>query len=198
MAPAKRINLLFGGLVALLGAFPLVYSLVYLERAPVIQSPATTSLPPGHPNLPENHPPLDYARELAALEERSRAEPQNPDYRTRIGNVYYDMGEYEKAIEAYEQSLALRPQSPSVETDLATCYHLLGQHDRALEILDKVLQYRPHFAQALFNKGIVLHSGRNDLKGAIAAWEELLRTNPNLPQRADIEQRIEQLKASQR
>jgi len=92
----------------------------------------------------------------------------------------------------------LRPQSPSVETDLATCYHLLGQHDRALEILDKVLQYRPHFAQALFNKGIVLHSGRNDLKGAIAAWEELLRTNPNLPQRADIEQRIEQLKASQR
>src|SRR6266581_1177257 len=137
MAPAKRINLLFGGLVALLGGFPLVYSLVYLERAPVIQSPATTSLPPGHPNLPENHPPLDYARELAALEERSRAEPQNPDY-------------------------------------------------------------RPHIAQALFNKGIVLHSGRNDLKGAIAAWEELLRTNPNLPQRADIEQRIEQLKASQR
>ena len=184
--------------MALLGGFPLVYSLFYLDGAPAIQSTATASLPPGHPGLPENHPPLDYARELAALEERSRAEPQNPDYRTRIGNVYYDMGEYEKAIEAYEQSLALRPQSPSVETDLATCYHLLGQHDRALEILDKVLQYRPHFAQALFNKGIVLHSGRNDLKGAIAAWEELLRTNPNLPQRADIEQRIEQLKASQR
>src|SRR5205809_8076007 len=100
MAPAKQINLLFGGLVALLGGFPLAYSLVYLERAPVIQSPATTSLPPGHTNSPENHTPLDYARELAAPEERSRAEPQNPDYRTSIGNASYDMGEYEKDIEA--------------------------------------------------------------------------------------------------
>jgi tetratricopeptide (TPR) repeat protein len=198
MAPAKRINLLFGGLVALLGGFALVYSSFYLDRGPVIRSPATASLPPGHPSLPENHPPLDYARELAALEERSHAEPQNPDYRTRIGNIYYDIGQYEKAVEAFQQSLALRPQSPSVETDLATCYHILGQHDRALEILDKVLRYRPNFPQALFNKGIVLHSGKKDLKGAIAAWEELLRTNPNLPQRADLEQRIEQLKASQR
>src|SRR5213083_2867855 len=112
MAPAKRINLLFGGLVALLGGFPLVYSLVYLDRAPVIQPPAATSVPPGHPGLPENHPPLDYARELAALEERSQAEPQDPEYKTRIGNIYYDMGQYEKAIEAYQQSLALRPGSP--------------------------------------------------------------------------------------
>ncbi len=198
MAPAKRINLLFGGLVALLGGFPLVYSLFYLDGAPTIQSTATASLPPGHPGLPENHPPLDYAQELAALEERSRAEPQNPEYKTRIGNVYYDMEQYEKAIEAYQQSLALRPRSPSVETDLATCYHFLGDHDKALEILDKVLQYRPNFPQALFNKGIVLQSGKKDLKGAIAAWEELLRTNPKLPQRADLEQRIEQLRASQR
>jgi tetratricopeptide (TPR) repeat protein len=198
MAPAKRMNLIFGGLVAFLGGFPLVYSLFYLDRSPAIQSTATASLPPGHPVLPENHPPLDYARELAALEERIRAEPQNPEYRTRIGNTYYDMGQYEKAIEAYQQSLALRPRSPSVETDLATCYHLLGDHDKALEILDTVLRYRPDFPQALFTKGIVLHSGKRDLKGAIAAWEELLRTNPKLPQRADLEQRIEQLRASQR
>ncbi len=198
MAPAKRINLLFVGLVVLLGGFPLVYSLFYLDRAPAIQSTATASLPPGHPALPENHPPLDYARELAALEERSRAEPQNSEYKTRIGNIYYDMGQYEKAVEAFQQSLALRPRSPSVETDLATCYHFLGDHDKALEILDKVLQYRPNFPQALFNKGIVLQSGKKDLKGAIAAWEELLRTNPKLPQRADLEQRIEQLRASQR
>jgi len=81
---------------------------------------------------------------------------------------------------------------------MATSYHYLGQHDRALEILNKVLAYRPNFPQALFNKGVVLHVGKNDVRGAIAAWEELLRTNPSLPNRAELEQRISQLKATER
>jgi tetratricopeptide (TPR) repeat protein len=92
----------------------------------------------------------------------------------------------------------LKPQDPSVETDLATCYHNLGQHDKALEILNQVLGYRPHFPQALFNKGIIFLSGRQDDKAAIGVWEELLRTNPDYPMRAELEQRIRDLKSRAR
>ncbi|HEY2981229.1 MAG TPA: tetratricopeptide repeat protein [Anaerolineales bacterium] len=191
-----RVNLLFGSLVLVLGAVPLVYSLYFLDRGPQIQ--AAGALPPDHPELPQGHPPLDHAKELMALEQMSRSDPQNADYKNQIANIYYDMGQYQKAIDAYQQSLSLRPQDPSVETDMATSYHYLGQHDRALEILNKVLGYRPTFPQALFNKGVVLHRGKKDVRGAIAAWEELLRTNPSLPNRAELEQRISQLKATER
>ncbi len=192
----NRVNLIFGGVVLLLGVFPLVYSLYFRKPAPEIQAASTP--PPDQPQLPPGHPPLDDSKELLALEQMSRSDPQNADYKTRIGNIYYDMGQYQKAVQAYEQSLALRPQDPGVETDLATSYHYMGQHDRALQILDKVLSYRPYFAQALFNKGVVLHSGKKDVRGAIAAWEELLRTNPNLPNRAELEQRISQLRLAER
>jgi tetratricopeptide (TPR) repeat protein len=113
-----------------------------------------------------------------------------------LANLYYDNGEYEKAAAAYQESLNLHPQDPGVETDLATCYYNLGQEDKALEILDRVLKYRPGFSQAMFNKGIVLISGKKDIKGGIAIWEELLRLDPVFAQKAELEQKIHQLKAS--
>jgi len=133
---------------------------------------------------------------LAALEEMAAKDPQNADIRTQIGNIHYDLNQFEKAIEFYQQSLKIHPKDPNVETDLATCFHYLGQHDKALEIMDKVLSYSPNYSQAMFNKGIVLISGKKDIKAGIAVWEELLRLNPGFDRKADIEKTIRQLKAS--
>jgi tetratricopeptide (TPR) repeat protein len=149
---------------------------------------------PGDNSLPENHPPIDTAKTLAALEKMSAADPQNPDFQTQIANLYYDLGQYEKAVAFYQKSLNLRPKDPNVETDLAACFHYLGQSDKALEMLDKVLAYSPGFSQAMFNKGIVLINAKKDIKGGIQVWEDLLRLNPGYPQKADLEQRINQLK----
>jgi tetratricopeptide (TPR) repeat protein len=164
----------------------------------------TRAVQPGHrpaaapgeseARLPENRP--DAANRLAALEQLAAREPQNPAYPAQIGNLYYDLSEYKSAADYYQRSLSLRPQDPNVETDLATCFHYLGENDKALELLDRVLQYSPGFSQAMFNKGIVLVSGKKDVKGGIAVWEDLLRSNPAFPQKAELEQRINQLKAS--
>ncbi len=189
----KFVNVIFACVISLLGAVA-IWSMYVNKNAPIIREGPEVESTAGS-KLPEGHPPLDSANQLAALEEMSSKDPQNPEYKTQIGNTYYDLGQYQKAIEAYQESLKLRPQDPNVETDMATCFHLLGQHDKALEILDKVLQYRPDFAQALYNKGIVLLNGKNDTKAGIAAWEELLRSNPNYPQRAELEQKIRQLKS---
>jgi cytochrome c-type biogenesis protein CcmH/NrfG len=67
-----------------------------------------------------------------------------------------------------------------------------------LQTLDRVLQERPGFAQALFNKGVILQTARNDAAGAVAAWQELLRSNPDYPRRAELEQKIAQLRSSLR
>jgi hypothetical protein len=48
----------------------------------------------------------------------------------------------------------------------------------------------------MFNKGVILADAKKDVKGAIILWEDLLRSNPNYAQRAELEQRIRQLKGS--
>jgi len=193
--PTRNLNWLFGSVIALLAGCVGAFVYTSSGRPAILPAPQPS---PGESQtgLPENHPPIDSARELMALEEMSKKSPENADYKTRIGNIYYDMGRYDKAAEAYQQSLALQPQDPSVETDMATCFHELGQHDRALEALDRVLRYRPGFTQAMLNKGVVLLAGKNDRQGAIAAWEELLRTHPSFPQKSDLEARIKQLKGA--
>ncbi len=187
------VNLLFVCVILALAAVALVSLYQNMGRPPIQEAPAPD---PSSMQLPENHPPLDVSKRLSDLEKMSQANPENPEYQTQIGNIYYDQGQYQKAIEAYEASLKLKPQDAGVETDLGTSFHFLGQEDKALEVLNKVLQYSPGFPQAMFNKGIVLLDGKHDAKGAIAVWEDLLRTNPAFPERAQLEKRIRDLRSS--
>jgi len=189
------INLVFACVVGLLAT--VASTSAYLKSGSHVSGKAAAR-DSQQAQLPENHPPLDLASRLTALERMSASQPQNADYQTQIGDTYYDLGKYEKAAAAYEKSLSLRPDDPNVETDLATCFYYLGQHDKALEILDRILKYSPNFPQAMFNKGIVLLTGKNNLKDAIAVWEALLRSNPTFARRQELEEEIRQLKASVR
>jgi tetratricopeptide (TPR) repeat protein len=192
MLKKSAVDILFGLIIGLLAIAALFSAYTNRNRPVVLDAdPAMAE----NAKLPEGHPPIEAPNQIQNLEELSRKDPGNADYRTQVGNAYYDVGQFQKAAEAYQESLRLRPQDPGVETDLGTCYHYIGQSDRALEILDNVLKYSPSFPQALFNKGIVLLDGKKDAKGAIAAWEELLRANPGFPKREEIEQRIRQLKS---
>jgi len=192
MALSKfSLNLLFAAVIAALGLTAAVSYFGSDRRQVQVQAVQSSQ-------APENRPPLDLAERISALQQLSAREPQNADYPAQIGNLYYDSGQYAKAAEFYQQSLNLRPRDPNVETDLATCLHYMGQDDRSLQVLDNVLAYSPNFTQAKFNKGIVLVEGKKDVKGGISVWEDLLRSDPGYAQRAELEQRINQLKASGR
>jgi cytochrome c-type biogenesis protein CcmH/NrfG len=192
MLKKSSVHLLFGLIIGLLAIAALLAAYLNRDRPAVLDAAPSMA---ENAKLPEGHPPIEAANQIQGLEEMSRKDPGNADYKTQIGNAYYDLGQFQKAAEAYQESLKLRPKDPGVETDLGTCYHYLGQSDRALEILENVLKYNPGFPQALFNKGIVLLDGKKDKNRAIAAWEELLRSNPAFPKRAEVEQRIRQLKS---
>jgi tetratricopeptide (TPR) repeat protein len=194
MAASKRqINFIFAVIVIALGSLAVTF--IYMRSgSPVIRPTEQTVSSTG--GLPENHPPVDVAQKLAALLQMGAEDPQNADIQMEIGNIYYDLGEYESAAASYQKSLDIRPGNPYIETDLATCFHYLGRDDEALKILDNILKYSPDFSQALYNKGIVLIHGKNDIEGGIAAWEELLKQADLEPaRRAEIEQSIQQLKS---
>ena len=194
MALEKRtINIVFA-IVAIALALTAGW-FIYLDSEHPAAAPSEA--PDAAATMPqENRPPIDAAQRAAALERMSAKDPQNPDLQTQVANQYYDLGQYDKAADFYERSLKLRPKDPNVETDLAVCFHYLGQSDKALETLNSVLMYSPGFPQAMFNKGVILANAKNDAKGAIAIWEDLLRSHPDYAQRTELENRIRQLKGS--
>ena len=194
MTSKFRINLAFACIVALLGLTGLTAAISIYKNSPP-NAPSSSPEPPAGQPL-QNQAVNEDAKRLAELEQLAAMNPQNFDYRTQIGNMYYDLSQYDKAIDYYRQSLGIHPRDPNVETDLATCYHYIGQDDKALEILNKVLGYSHDFSQALYNKGIVLINGKKNVKDGLSAWEELLRSDPNYPRRAELEQRIHQLQGS--
>jgi cytochrome c-type biogenesis protein CcmH/NrfG len=138
----------------------------------------TTSAPPQQ-SQQQSGLTNEQARNILSLEQEVTANPTNVDAWTQLGHVYFDTNNPPKAIRAYEKSLELRPNDPNVLTDLGVMYRRNGQPEKALETFDKAMSIAPSHEQARFNKGIVLRYDMNDREGAIKAWEELLKINPN-------------------
>jgi len=127
---------------------------------------------------------------LAELAQR----PKDVSILTKIGNVYYDAQQYGEAIRYYKKVLDLQPANADVRTDMATCYWYLGDADHAIREFEKSLQYNPTHPGTLLNMGVVKWQGKMDVQGAVAAWEKLLDTNPNYPERAQIQELIARAK----
>ena len=121
-----------------------------------------------------------------------KSEPNNAELLYKIGNLYYDTQQYPDAVKYYESSLKIDPKATDVRTDLGTAYHLMGQPDRAISEYDEVLKVDSKHANALFNEGMVKWQDKMDLNGAVAAWKRLLETNPNYPQRGNVQRLIAQ------
>jgi len=189
----SAVNFTFACLVLILAAIAAASYFINSER-PAVQPTATEGSTSG--SLPKDHPDINVSQQITALNQMIAKDPNNPALQAQMGNLYYDIGQYETAANHYQRSLDLRPKNPNVETDLAVCLHYLGQDDRALEILDKILAYSPGFTQAMFNKGVILTSRKKDVKAGISVWEDLLRMHPDYAQRDELEQRIDQLKGS--
>lgn len=123
-----------------------------------------------------------------------KSNPKDFDMLTKIGNLYYDGQAYPQAIDYYEKALAVQPNNPDVRTDLGTSYWYTGDPDKAIANFEKALAVRPNHPGTLFNLGIVKWQGKNDPKGAVVVWEKLLATNPDYPQREQVQTLIERAK----
>jgi tetratricopeptide (TPR) repeat protein len=140
-------------------------------------------------------PPELTARVVAPLLNELKARPKDSQLLNKIGNTYYDNQEYPKAIDYYEKSLAIKPDDADVRTDMGTAIWYTGDADRALKEYERSLSYQPNHPNTLFNMGIVKWHGKKDTKGALEAWNQLLTTNPNYPERQRVLQLIQQLQS---
>ena len=147
---------------------------------------------PGMGGMPVGQSNADLVdKAVAPMIEALKQNPKNSAALNEIGNTYYDAKLYAKAINYYEESLKIEPKDVNVRTDMATAYWYLGDEDHAIAELEKSLAQQPTHAQALFNLGIVQWQGKKDSQRAIATWQKLIQTNPNYPERQNVEQLIE-------
>jgi len=130
--------------------------------------------------------------EAAPLLAQLKTAPADAGLLAKIGNIYYDAKQYPDAINYYQSSLKAYPNDTSVRTDLGTAYWYNGDADTAITQFNKALTYDPAKADTLFNLGIVKWQGKKDAKGAVAAWQKLLDTNPGYANKEKVQQLIAQ------
>jgi cytochrome c-type biogenesis protein CcmH/NrfG len=156
------------------------------QVAPSAQASATA--PPPNVQQPPTKEQLRHMADVQAqpLMEQLKSQPNDPQLLAQIGNAYYDAQQYQEAVAFYQKSLNADPKDPNVRTDMGTAFYYMGDADRALAEFNTALKYRPNHPNTLFNMGMIRWQGKMDVAGAVAAWQKLLDTNPDYPERAKV------------
>lgn len=171
------------------------------QKAATVQKPQMA--PPGSPApaLPAPTPParesVEVASQVQTLKEIVKKDPNNLPAWVELGNLYFDSDRPKEAVEAYGRYLVIKPDNPDVRTDMGIMYRKMGQFDRALEEFRKAAQSDPKHANSRYNIGIVLLHDKHDMKGAITAWEDYLKVDPNSERAQRIRAQIEKMKTMQ-
>jgi cytochrome c-type biogenesis protein CcmH/NrfG len=126
-----------------------------------------------------------------------KADPKDVDALNKTALTYKSAHQFEEAITYFQKALAIDPKNVPIRTDMASCLYYTGNVDGAISELKTSLSYDPKHAGTLMNLGIIKWKGKDDVAGAVAAWQALLKSNPDFPQKERIEQLIAEAQQSQ-
>jgi cytochrome c-type biogenesis protein CcmH/NrfG len=190
----------------LLAAFCLVLgvALGYLFRgsasqAATVQASASAagSLPQGQASLAKITPEQQKAmvdQAVAPLLAILKTSPNDFNAIVQLANLYYDGQQYPEAVKYYQLAVKSQPTNADLLTDLGTSIWYTGDADGAIAEFQTALKYRPDHPGTLFNLGIVRWQGKLDPKGAVQAWEQLLKLNPDYPRKQQVQEYIDRAK----
>jgi cytochrome c-type biogenesis protein CcmH/NrfG len=145
--------------------------------------PASTSAPSA-PAM-RQMPSLDDMKKMAdakaqPLLRKLKNNPENSDLLIQVGNIYENTHQFKDAAGYYSKALQVAPKNVAVRNEMASCLFYSGDVDGAIAALQQSLKYDPKNANSLFNLGIMKLQGKQDSQGALDAWRELLKSNPEL------------------
>ena len=146
---------------------------------PPVPAAQTAQRPQGQ--TPPPAAPFDERR-AAALTEEANRDPRSARTRIELANLYYDSERFDDAARWYEEALKIEPKNVSASTDLGISYYYTNQPDRALAQFDRSLAIDPTHAKTLLNIGIVRAYGKDDLEGAVKAWQRVVDLAPDSPE----------------
>jgi len=162
-----------------------------LANAPQTAIGAMNGMPSSMPSPEQLKQMADKQLEpmLAALQK----DPSNPDLLAQIATVYLHTQQFAAAVDYYGRAVKVKPTADGY-VKLGGAYLRAGSPDQTLDALNHALQLDPKSADALFDLGLLKWRAKNDPKGAVDAWQRLVKANPNFPRRAEVEKMIAQAK----
>ncbi len=189
--PSLRTMQVYGIAVICLGAglaigylLPASQSSPSQTLAPPPQSAAKAASP--HGPMGEGHMPTLQAmrqmadKQAAPLLEKLKSDPSNSALLVQVGAVYHTSHQFKEAATYYRKAADADPKNVAVRTKLASSLYRDGDVDGAIAQLNQALTYDPKDANSLFDLGMIKLQGKGDGKGALAAWQKLLKLNPQL------------------
>ncbi len=184
-------------------------SVGYLVRGSRASAPAVTQAQMGTANgaqagalpagvTPEQMTPDQMKRmaekQVASLLDQLKQNPNDTDTMLKIGGYYLAAQQFNDAATYYEKAASIKP-TPDVLTKLSNAQFYGGEGEKAIATLNQALKLDPKYANALYNLGMLKWQVQGDAKGAIASWEQLLKTIPqNDPNRPTVEKMIARAK----
>jgi tetratricopeptide (TPR) repeat protein len=167
-------------------AFGLIAGWIIGTQQASVRAPAPVSAQAAAPSSPAGGSApraavLDDAQ-VNALKSVADREPKNAKPRVDLANLYFDAERYDDAIRWYADALRLSPDDVNVSTDLGVSYYYTNQPDKALQQFEHSLQLDPKHVKTLLNVGIVKAFGKQDLNGALQAWQQVMQIAPDSPE----------------
>jgi tetratricopeptide (TPR) repeat protein len=133
----------------------------------------------------------------AALVARVLANPADPELLFALGDLYYQMGEYQFAAAAMEKLLQLDPVHVPARLSLAAGLFNLGRLGEAEAQWKAVLEIDPQNVEAHYDLGFLyLNQVPPDLTAAKEAWGAVLRIAPDSDVGRSIRDQVELLEAA--
>ena len=161
-------------------------------------APDETMVPPGSrvpvPSLPDPGPLLPGAPGTGAANMK-QIPPEMLARMLAAARQSLFEGRYQEAIAAYQAVLKRDPKNVDAMTHLGLIVAMGGHADAALETFDKALALDPKYGPALLYKGQVLYEVKQDVPGALKAWEGYLALNPTGDDRRRVVALIEEAKS---
>jgi len=149
--------------------------------APHAQRAAITSphgaMPPGH-SLEDWKQMSD--QKAAPLLEKLKSNPNDTSLLMQVAALYHTTHRFKEAADYYNRAVNSDPKNVALRTRFASSLYRSGDIDGALAQLNTALTYDPRDANALYDLGMIKLQGKGDSRGAVAAWQRLLKTNPDL------------------
>ncbi len=152
----------------------------------------------GGQHTPSHMPSLDEMRQMAdkqaaPLLEKLKNDPRNSVLLMQVGAIYHTTHQFKEAAAYYGKAVEVDPRNVALHTKLASSLYRAGDVDGAIAQLNRALSYEPNDANSLFDLGMIRLQAKGDGKGALAAWQKLLKTNPQLS--ADRKATVQKLMA---
>jgi cytochrome c-type biogenesis protein CcmH/NrfG len=177
--------------VGALAAFALIVGLAMgtlIPTAQTSQSRTPVSAPTSSPTAAMGNahmPSMSDMKEMAAKQaapivEKLKSDPNNVTLLVQVAGIYHITHQFAQAAGWYQKAVQIDPKNVPIRTKLAISLFRAGDTDGAINQLNQGLAIDPRDVNSLFNLGMIRLQGKGDAKGALAAWQLLLKSNPQL------------------